>query len=199
MSLGAKLTLWVLIPLLLVLIAFAVVTLRREREVHQGEVRQEAERIANTLAISITEPLRRRSAPDMRRILEQSALDPKRFGLAVYDSQGRPVLTWGLARSASAIGRQELTALSSLSRGVGLAEHLDGMPVQSHMLAMAAGGELLGGLKVSVSFQEIEEILEAERNYSLGMLAVVTIVLVSLISVTIRHTVTVPLLSLIHI
>ena len=65
MRLGAKLTLWVLIPLLLVLMTFTFVTLQREREVHQREVREEAERIANTLAISVTDALRRRSPPTL--------------------------------------------------------------------------------------------------------------------------------------
>jgi len=101
MSLGTKLTLWLLIPLLLVLIFFATVTLRRERDVHQQEVWEEAERIANSLAISIGEALRRRNLADIHRIAEESALEQSRFGLAVYDPQGRPILTWGLAAAAA--------------------------------------------------------------------------------------------------
>ena len=34
MSLGGKLTLWLLVPLLAVLIALAAITLRRERDAH---------------------------------------------------------------------------------------------------------------------------------------------------------------------
>ncbi len=196
MSLGAKLTLWVLIPALTVLIIFAVVTLRREGEVHQGEVREEAERLANSLAISVGEALRRREPADLHRIVERSALEPGRFGLTVYDAQGRPMLTWGLASTAGAVGRQELAALSSVKRGVSLAEQLGGVAVRSHLVSLTAGGELLGGLKASVSLQEIQEVLDRERNYFLGMLAIVSVVLVVLISVTIRHTVSVPLSQL---
>ena len=148
MRLGAKLTLWVLIPLLLVLVVFTTVTLRREREVHQQEVQQEAERIANTLAISVTEALRRKSPEDMQRIAEESALEQGRFGLAVYDSQGRPILTWGLASGAGAIGPKDLASLSSIPRGLGLEEHQGGVVVRSHLVALRSGGELLGGLKV---------------------------------------------------
>jgi len=37
MTLGSKLTLWVLLPLLLVLILLATITLRRERETHERQ------------------------------------------------------------------------------------------------------------------------------------------------------------------
>jgi PAS domain S-box-containing protein len=193
MSLGTKLTLWVLIPLLFVLSVFAVVTLRREREVHQREVWGEAERIANSLAITFTEGLLRRDLAILRRIAEQAALEQSRFGLTVYDSQGRPILSWGLASPAGAIGRQEMAALSSLTRGVGLVEQQGDIPVRSYLVALTAGGELVGGLKVSVSLQEMQEVLDRERNYFLGMLAVVSIVLIVLVSVTIRRTVSRPL------
>lgn len=193
MTLGTKLTLWLLIPLLLVLIFFAAVTLRREREVHQREVWEQAERIANTLAIAVGEALQRRNPDDIHRIVERSALEGSRFGLVVYDSQGRPILTWGLATAAGAIGRQELASLSSLPRGVGLTERQGGTPVRSHFVALMGGGELLGGLRVSVSLQNFQEVLDRERNYFLGMLAVVSVVLVLLVSVTIRRTVSFPL------
>lgn len=196
MSLGAKLTLWVLVPLLVVLILYAAITLKREQEVHQQEVWEEAERIANTLAISVAESLRRQNPENLPNIAERSALTPDHFGLAVYDSSGRPVMTWGLAAKAGAVGRQELTALSSLPRGLGLVEEEQGVPVRSHLVALMAGGELLGGLRVSVSLHEIQETLTRERDYFLSMLAVVTVVLVVLISVTIRRTVSLPLAGL---
>jgi len=193
MRLGAKLTLWVLIPLLLVLMTFTLVTLQREREVHQREVREEAERIANTLAISATEALRRRSPADIHRIAEESALEKSRFGLAVYDSEGRPILTWGLAWGTGAIGPRELARLSSIPRGVGVVEQEGGTTVRSHLVTLSSGGELLGGLKASVSLQETQEVLDRERDYFLGMLAVVCIVMIALVSLTIRRTVSLPL------
>ncbi|HYL80216.1 MAG TPA: histidine kinase dimerization/phospho-acceptor domain-containing protein, partial [Candidatus Acidoferrum sp.] len=196
MSLGAKLTLWVLLPLLVALILYAVITLKREQEVHQQEVLEEAERIANTLAISVAESLRRQIPEDLPSIVERSALTPDHFGLAVYDSSGRPLMTWGLASKVGSIGRQELAALSSLPRGVGSVEEEHGVPVRSHLVALTAGGELLGALRVSVSLQEIQETLTRERDYFLSMLAVVTVVLVVLISVTIRRTVSLPLAGL---
>lgn len=193
MRLGAKLTLWVLIPLLLVLMTFTFVTLQREREVHQREVREEAERIANTLAISVTDALRRRSPADINRIAEESALEKSRFGLAVYDSEGRPILTWGLAWGTGAIGPRELASLSSIPRGVGVVEQEGGTTVRSHLVTLSSGGELLGGLKVSVSLQEAQEVLDRERNYFLGMLGVVCVVMIALVSLTIRRTVSLPL------
>ena len=193
MRLGAKLTLWVLIPLLLVLITFTLVTLRREREVHQREVWEEAERIANTLGIAVTEALRRQSPGDINRVAEESALDKSRFGLAVYDSQGRPIMTWGLAWGAGAIGARELAGLSSIPRGVGVVEQEGSTMVRSHLVALSSGGELLGALKVSVSLQEMQQVLDRERNYFLGMVAVVGIVLIALVSLTIRRTVSLPL------
>ncbi|OGC01718.1 MAG: hypothetical protein A3G35_12000 [candidate division NC10 bacterium RIFCSPLOWO2_12_FULL_66_18] len=139
------------------------------------------------------EALQRRNPADIQRIVERSALEQRRFGLVVYDSQGRPILTWGLATAAGAIGRQELASLSSLPRGVGLTERQGGTPVRSHFVALMGGGELLGGLRVSVSLQNFQEVLDRERNYFLGMLAVVSVVLVLLVSVTIRRTVSFPL------
>ncbi len=193
MRLGVKLTLWVLIPLLFVLMTFALVTLRREREVHQREVWEEAGRIANTLAIAVTEALRRQSPGDINRVAEESALDKSRFGLAVYDAHGRPIMTWGLAWGAGAVEPRELASLSSVPRGVGVVEQEGGTAVRSHLVALTSGGELLGGLKVSVSLQEMQEVLDRERNYFLGMVAVAGIVLVALISLTIRRTVSLPL------
>jgi len=196
MRLGAKLTLWLLIPLLLVLMTFSLVTLGREREVHQREVREEAERIANTLAISVTEALRRHSPADIHRIAEESALERNRFGLAVYDSQGRPILSWGLDWAAGAIGPRELASLSSIRRGVGVVERLGNTTVRSHLVALMSGGEFLGALKVSVGLEGMQEVLDRERNYFLSMLAVVCVVLIALVSVTIRRTVSLPLQGL---
>jgi PAS domain S-box-containing protein len=193
MRLGAKLTLWLLIPLLLVLMTFSLVTLQREREVHQQEVWEEAERMANTLAIAVTDALRRQSPADINRVAEESALDKSRFGLAVYDAHGRPIMTWGLAWGAGAVEPRELASLSSIPRGVGVVEQEGGTAVRSHLVALTSGGELLGGLKVSVSLQEMQEVLDRERNYFLGMVAVAGIVLVALISLTIRRTVSLPL------
>jgi Tfp pilus assembly protein FimT len=59
MSLGAKLTLWLLIPLLAVLTILAALTLQRGREAHHRQAASEVERIANTLAIPMAEALRR--------------------------------------------------------------------------------------------------------------------------------------------
>jgi PAS domain S-box-containing protein len=193
MRLGAKLTLWLLIPLLLVLMTFSLVTLQREREVHQQEVWEEAERMANTLAIAMTDALRRQSPGDINRVAEESALDKGRFGLAVFDSQGRPIMTWGLDWRAGAIGARELASLSSVPRGVGVVEQEGGTAVRSHLVALSSGGQLLGGLKVSVNLQEMQAVLDRERNYFLGMVAAVCIVLVALISLTIRRTVSLPL------
>jgi PAS domain S-box-containing protein len=92
-----------------------------------------------------------------------------------------------------AVGRQELAAISSLPRGVGLVEDQGGISVRSHLVALMAGGELLGGLRVSVSLEAAADILARERNHFLGMLAVVSVVLIVLISITIRRTVTAPL------
>lgn len=196
MRLGAKLTLWVLIPLLLVLVIFALVTLRRESEVHQREVREEAERIANTLAIAVTDALRRRSPADIHRIAEESGLDKSRFGLAVYDAQGRPIMAWGLAWGAGGVAPRELAALTSVPRGVGIMEVEADTAVRSHLVALSSGGELLGGLKVSVSLKRVQEILDHERNYFLGLVAVVGVFLAGLITLTIRRTVSLPLQGL---
>ena len=193
MRLGAKLTLWLLFPLLLVLMSFTLLTLRREREVHQREVWEEAERMANTLAIAMTDALRRQSLGDINRVAEESALDKSRFGLAVYDSQGRPIMTWGLDWGAGAIGPRELVSVSSIPRGVGVVEQEGNTAVRSHLVALTSGDKLLGGLKVSVSLQEMQEVLDRERNYFLGMVAVACAVLVALISLTIRRTVSLPL------
>ena len=196
MRLGAKLTLWVVIPLLLVLMTFALVILHREREVHQREVWEEAERMANTLAIAMTDALRRGSLGDINRVAEESTLNKSRFGLVVYDSQGRPIMTWGLAWGAGAIAPHELASLSSVRRGVGVVEQEGSTMVRSHLVALTSGGELLGGLKVSVSLQEMQQVLDRERDYFLGMVAVTCIVLVGLFSLTIRRTVGLPLRGL---
>jgi PAS domain S-box-containing protein len=193
MKLGVKLTLWVLIPLLLVLMTFALVILHREREEHQGDVWEESERMANTLAIAMTDALRRGSLGDINRVAEESALKKSRFGLVVYDSQGRPIMTWGLAWGAGAIAPHELASLSSVRRGVGVVEKEGNTLVRSHLVALSSGGELLGGLKVSVSLQDMQEVLDRERNYFLGMVAVTCIVLITLISFTIRRTVGLPI------
>ena len=42
------------------------------------------------------------------------------------------------------------------------------MPVRSHLIALTTGGTLLGGLKVTMSLQEIQAILTRERNTFLG-------------------------------
>jgi len=196
MRLGAKLTLWVLIPIMVVLIVFAGIALRRERTVHQQVIKEEAERVANALAISVSEALRRRTPQDLHRIPEESALEPRRLGMAVFDREGRPILRWGLAADAGAILPQQLASLWTVPRGLGVKEVYGGIPVQSHILALAFGRESLGALKISVSLKGFEEILQRERIYFLGMLGAVAVALAVLVAVAIRRTVSLPLQGL---
>ncbi len=196
MSLGAKVTLWVLIPILLVLAVFSVITLKRVQHLQQQEIWGEAERIANTMAIPVADALRRQNAADFLTIVERSSLAPGRFGLVVYDASGRPILRWGLSADAPPVSRGELTTVSGVPRGAGVVEQLGGVPLRSQLVALTADGAVLGGLKVSVSLEEIQDSLARERNYFLGLLAVISVALIVLITLTIRRTVTAPLARL---
>jgi PAS domain S-box-containing protein len=193
MSLGAKLTLWLLIPLLGMLMLLATVSLRREREIHHRQAAAEVERTANTLAIAVADALQRQSQPDLSEIVRRSTLDAARFGLAVYDRAGNPFFTWGLFAGNRSLRRENLTPVLGLPRGVGRVEEIGDMPVRSHLIALATGGTPLGGLKVTMSLQEIQAILTRERNTFLGTLAAVALLLVVLISALIHRTVSRPL------
>ena len=102
-------------------------------------------------------------------------------------------MSWGLDWATGAIRTREMASLAKAHRGAGVVEQESGMTVGSHLVALLSGGELLGALKVSVSLHEAQEVLDRERNYFLGMLAVVCIVMVVLVSFTIRRTVSLPL------
>jgi PAS domain S-box-containing protein len=193
MSLGAKLTLWLLVPLLCVLILVAALSMRRERDTYHRLAAAEVERIVNTLAIPVAELLQRRSTPDLSEIVTRSTLDAKRFGVAVYDPTGNPFFTWGLFADNRALRRENLTPVLGLARGLGKLEEIDSTPVRSHLIVLAAGRSLLGGLKVTMSLQEIEAILARERNAFLGTLAAITLILVVLVSALIQRTVSQPL------
>lgn len=193
MSLGAKLTLWLLIPLLGVLILLAALTLRRERQTYDQQAAAEVERIANTLAIPVTEALARGAPVDFSDIVKRSTLDAERFGVAVYDRVGNPFFTWGLFAANRALRPVELVSVQGHPRGLANEEDMNGMPVRSHVIALTTDGTLLGGLKVTRSLQEIQMILVRERNAFLGTLAAVTLVLIALVSVLIHRTVSQPL------
>jgi len=193
MSLGAKLTLWLLIPLLGVLMALATLTMRREHNTHYQQASAEVERIANTLAIPVTEALQRKNPADLSEIVKRSGLEPARFGLAVYDPAGNPFFTWGLFAANRSLRREDLRPVLDLPRGLGRQEEMGDAPVQSQIIGLSAGGTLLGGIKVTMSLQEIQAILARERNAFLGTLAAITLILIILISVLIHRTVSQPL------
>jgi PAS domain S-box-containing protein len=196
MSLGTKLTLWVLIPILLVLTGFTIITLQREHEAHQRELGVEAAHIANLLAIPLGEAVRGRDLVGLRRIVEQSALEPDRFGLAVYDAQGALLLTWGLASTARPMSREEVLRLSSAPRGHGLTSEEGGAAVRRHMLALSVDTQVVGAIHVIASQRDVQQILFRERTSFLGMLAVVSVLLVLLTLLAIRRAVTRPLQAL---
>jgi PAS domain S-box-containing protein len=193
MSLGAKVTLWLLVPLLGVLILLAALTMRRERQTYHRQVAAEVERIANTLAIPVAEALERRSSADFSEIVKRSTLDAGRFGVAVYDRAGNPFFTWGLFAATRALRPADLVSAQGLPRGLATEEEIGGTSVRSHVIALAAGGTPLGGLKVTMSLQEIQMILVRERNAFLGTLAAITLILIVLVSVLIHRTVSQPL------
>jgi len=196
MTLGSKLTLWVLLPLLLVLILLATITLRRERETHERQAAAEVERIANTLAIPMVESLKRRTSADLSEILKRSTLERGRFGVIVYDPTGHPFYTWGLFAADRALRPEDLRPLLGLPRQMGKPEALGEMPVWSHLIALTADGELLGALKVTMSLRDMQEFLARERNVLLGTLAAITFILTILISLVIQRTVSAPLARL---
>jgi len=191
--LGAKLTLWVLIPLLVVLTVLATVTLRREQEVHERDVWGQAERLARALAIPAAEALGRRAPGDLAAIVRRTDLEPGRFGIAIFDADGRPLERWGLAAAAGPLDAAAVRALAALPRGRGVEEILAGVPARTHTLALTAEGGVVGALSLSLSLTEMQDLLLRERNSFLGMLVVVSIVLSVLTVVTIRHLVGLPL------
>jgi PAS domain S-box-containing protein len=193
MSLGAKLTVWLLLPLLGMLILLAAVSLRRERETHDRRAAAEVERIANTLAVAVAEVLQRHNRPDLSGIVRRSALDPDRFGVTVYDGDGHPYFTWGLFATNRALRREDLRPLLAMPKGMGRAEEMGDAPVRSHLIAVGARGRLQGGLKVTMSLQEIQVILARDRNALFATLAAVALLLVVLVSALIHRTVSRPL------
>ena len=193
MSLGAKLTLWLLIPLLGVLLALTTLTMRRERNTHYQRAAAEVERTANTLAIPVTEALQRKNPADLSEIVKRSGLEPARFGLAVYDPAGNPFFTWGLFADNRSLRREDLRPVLDLPRGLSRREEMGDAQVQSQLIGLSAGGTLLGGVKVTMSLQEIQAILVRERNAFLATLAAVTLILIILVSALIHRTVSKPL------
>lgn len=193
MSLGAKLTLWLLIPLLGVLLVLATLTMRRERNTHYQRAAAEVGRIANTLAIPVTEALQRNEPADLSEIVKRSGLEPGRFGLAVYDPAGNPFFTWGLFAADRSLRREDLRAILDLPQGLGRQEEMGDAPVQSQIIGLSVGGRLLGGIKVTMSLREIQAILGHERNAFLATLAAITLILIVLVSVLIHRTVSHPL------
>ena len=196
MTLGSKLTLWVLLPLLLVLILLATITLRRERETHERQAAAEVERIANTLAIPMVESLKRRTPTDLSEILKRSTLEKGRFGVIVYDPTGHSFYAWGLSAIDRALRPEDLRPLLGLPQQLGKPEVLGEMPVWSHLIALTADGELLGALKVTMSLRDMQESLARDRNALLGTLAAITFILTILISLVIQRTVSAPLARL---
>jgi PAS domain S-box-containing protein len=196
MSLGKKLTLWILIPSILILAISAVITIRRAQEVHQQEIWEEAERLANTLAISIVDALRRDSRDDLPRIVERAGLNPGRFGLAIIDPDGQPILRWGLVDADLTVAPAELSSVANRPRGVGGVITRGDLSLRSHFVALISEGRTLGGLKVFSSMKEMERLVARERDYLLSMLLLTSLVLIGVIAVAIRRTVTVPLASL---
>ncbi len=196
MTLGSKLTLWVLLPLLLVLILLATVTLRRERETNERQAAAEVERIANTLSIPMVESLKRRTPADLSEILKRSTLERGRFGVIVYDPTGHPFYTWGLFAADRALRPEDLRPVLGLPRQLGKPEALGEVPVWSHLIALTADGELLGALKVTMSLRDMQEFLARERNALLGTLAAITFILTIIISLVIQRTVSAPLARL---
>jgi PAS domain S-box-containing protein len=193
MKLGAKLTLWVLIPLLVVLTALATLSLRREEEVHYRDARVEAERIARVLAIPAAEAAAREAPGELLAIVQRAGLSPQSFGVALFDAAGVPRERWGLAAAVAALDRPALHGLAALPGGRGVREELAGVPVRTQLVPLTAERALLGVLQVSMSLREVEELLRHERNAFLGMLIAVSIVLAILTFVTIRHLVGLPL------
>ena len=196
MRLGAKLTLWVLIPLILALSTLAAVTLRREQEVHQRNASEQADRIARVLAIPVGDALRRAAPTELAGIVARAGLSPSRFGLVTYDAAGQPLMRWGLHTQAAALDSGSLAALGEAERGRSFTEELDGLAVRSHLVALTGGSRLLGALKVSLSLSEAHRVLEGERWSFLGMLSLLSVALAVLISVTIRRQVGLPLARL---
>lgn len=196
MTLGSKLTLWVLLPLLLVLVLLATITLRREREMHERQAAAEVERIASTLAIPMVESLKRRPPADLSEILKRSTLERGRFGVIVYDPTGHPFYTWGLFAADRALRPEDLRPVLGLPQQLGKPEALGEMPVWSHLIALKTDAELLGALKVTMSLRDMQEFLARERNALLGTLAAITFILTILISLVIQRTVSAPLARL---
>ena len=196
MSLGSKLTLWLLVPLLAVLIVLATITLRRERDAHYRQAATEAERIVNALAIPMADALRRNAPAEVSEIVRRSTLEGGRFGLALYDRAGHPFFTWGLFSDNRSLRREDLAPVLGLPRGVGKLEEIGSTPVQSHLLALRAGETVVGGLKITMGLQEIQALLTRERNAFLATLAAITLILIVLISALIHRTVSQPLARL---
>lgn len=190
MRIGTKLTLALLVPLVVAMAAFATISISREEEVHLREVREEAERIARTLALPAAEILGRGEAADLRALAERSALHRDRFGLVFYDRGGQPLATWGLSEAQGALPR--LLRREELDRGY--AEELMDPPQYSYVAAVRRpGAGRVGAVRASVSLAEAKAILRNERLYVVGMVVAAVVLTALVTSLGVRRTVSAPL------
>src|ERR1700730_3572621 len=148
MRLSFRLMLSLFVAITLVSLAFALYQVKAENRDQRRELERRAQILAESLQETVEPLLLKGAQEDLQRIVERFGNREHLAGIAIYDSQRRPILVTATLSPKSTNAVPAVSKAMSQGGGVGAFFKLDQTEMHIYAVPLRHGGESAGALAV---------------------------------------------------
>jgi two-component system, NtrC family, sensor kinase len=197
MTLGARLTLSLAVPLVLVMVLFGYIDERTGRALLQDELAREGRALARTVQIAMEDALRDRQIEDVRTLVDKVTGYERVLGLRIFDSRGTIIYEPpDLASSPFAASAALKSVLESGNASETHGRLGDQLTLTFIMPLHDKSGQILGALQLLQLESYIEDDARAARNSIATLTALMILVTTGIVFLVTRVSVARPVADL---
>jgi len=186
-------------PLLTVMGLYAYISISKERESRLKELQNQAMVLAQGLRVALEDRLQQGRSDEVKALADRIRDKTRFFRISVFDRDGRPLAGPMVGGEKDPGERRGLKVTLKGEEEQSSSEEIAGQRVFSYWVPLRdTRGEVLGALQVSVPMFHLDLILAEERSRALLTIVVMTLVLVLIISYSIRKSISRPFERLIQ-
>ena len=199
MKIGTKLTLWMTLPLVVIVVLFGYLSLRRSRALLQEELRREGRSIARVTQMAMEDYVRDRQIEDARELVDKITGYERVLGARLFDSDGRLIYQSSTLEAIPALEVAVLRKVLSTRMPAQMSTRLHEEQLVHYILPLSTEkGEPLGAVQVLQREPFLEEAASSLRQSIVLLTAAMVLATCAVILLVTRYSVSRPIEELVR-
>ena len=199
MKIGTKLTLWMTLPLVVIVVLFGYLSLRRSRALLQEELRREGRSIARVTQMAMEDYVRDRQIEDARELVDKITGYERVLGARLFDSDGRLIYQSSTLEAIPALEVAVLREVLSTRTPAQMSTRLHEEQLVHYILPLSTEkGEPLGAVQVLQREPFLEEAASSLRQSIVLLTAAMVLATCAVILLVTRYSVSRPIEELVR-